>query len=94
MERVLTGCQGAAAPVRARPAFIPLDFPALLGPEAWARLPAAVQHRFAAHPALGLNTVYDGRMVVEASWAGRLVAQVCRLIGTPLAPCVPASPHL
>ncbi len=86
MERVLRGSQGAAVPVRARPAFVPLDFPALLGPDAWARLPAAVQHRFAAHPAQGLNTVYDGRMVVEASLFGRLVSQVCRLIGTPLAP--------
>jgi hypothetical protein len=86
MERVLTGYQGAEVPALAEPAFAPLDFPALLGPDAWPRLPAAVQHRFAAHPALGLNTVYDGRMVVEASWVGRLVAQVCRLIGTPLAP--------
>jgi hypothetical protein len=86
MERVLKGYQGATAPVRAKPAFVPIDFPALLGPDAWARLPAAVQHRFASHPALGLSTLYDGRMVVEASLFGRLVAQVCRLIGTPLAP--------
>ncbi len=88
MERVL-GKSGTHTLFRGKECvspIYPLDFPALLGPDAWARLPAAVQHRFAAHPALGLNTVYDGRMVVEASLFGRLVSQVCRLIGTPLAP--------
>ena len=62
-----------------------LDFRRLLGNEAWSRLPAAVQHRFGPH-AEGIHIVYDGRMEVEASPFGWLVAQVCRLIGTPLAP--------
>lgn len=61
------------------------DFRRLLGPHAWGRLPAAVQHRFGPH-ARGASTIYTGRMVVRASLFGRLVAQLCRLIGTPLAP--------
>lgn len=61
------------------------DFRALLGEAAWARLPAAVQARFA----LGVHAapcVYPGRMTVRASVAGWLLAQACRLVGTPLAP--------
>lgn len=62
-----------------------LDFRRLLGREAWSRLPLAVQHRFGPHVE-GAHTLYAGRMVVEASLVGRLIAQACRLIGTPLAP--------
>ena len=62
-----------------------LDFRRLLGREAWGRLPLAVQHRFGPH-AEGAHTLYTGRMVVKASLFGRLIAQACRLIGTPLAP--------
>lgn len=61
------------------------DFRALLGEAAWARLPDAVRVRFA----LGAHTqpcVYPGRMTVRASAAGWLIAQLCRLVGTPLAP--------
>ncbi len=61
------------------------DFERLLGPAAWGRLPAAVQRRFGPHAA-AQELVYRGRMHVEATLAGRLFAQVCRLIGTPLAP--------
>jgi hypothetical protein len=68
----------AAAPV-------PIDFPRLLGRQAWASLPAAVQARFGQHAA-SVSTIYAGRMVVAASSFGWLVAQLCRLIGTPLAP--------
>ena len=66
--------------------FRPIDFRVLLGGEAWDSLPAPVRHRFGPHAAEGLNVVYDGRMEVRANLFGRLVAQVCRLIGTPLAP--------
>lgn len=62
-----------------------LDFRRLLGADAWNSLPAAVQHRFAPHAA-GARLVFEGRMVVSASPFGRLLAQACRLIGTPLAP--------
>lgn len=63
----------------------PVDFHRLLGGPAWRRLPAAVQARFAVTAHL-TPTRYDGAMVVRASLYGRLLAQVCRLLGTPLAP--------
>ena len=61
------------------------DFEALVGAAAWGRLPCAVQSRFdaAAHHR---PRVYPGVMEVRASRFGRLIAQVCRLIGTPIAP--------
>lgn len=84
MDRVLTNdLFGPTAFVAPEPAV--LDFQHLLGRAAWSRLPAAVRHRFGPH-AEGVSTVYQGRMVVEASGFGRLIAQLCRLIGTPLAP--------
>jgi hypothetical protein len=61
------------------------DFRRLLGEAAWGRLPAAVRARFAAE-AHATPCIYPGRMTVRASWVGRLFAQACRLIGTPLAP--------
>lgn len=66
--------------------YSPIDFPGLLGREAWDSLPAPVRRRFGPHAAQGLSTVYEGEMEVRANLFGRLVAQVCRLIGTPLAP--------
>ena len=63
------------------------DFRGLMGEAAWARLPAAVQARFAAG-AHAETCVYAGRMSVRASWLGALFAHACRLIGTPLAPWV------
>jgi hypothetical protein len=67
-----------------RPPVTP-DFATLLGPAAWASLPAAVQARFgtASH---GRTIIYEGEMVVRANPVGWLFAQLCRLIGTPLAP--------
>jgi len=55
-----------------------------LGEAAWARLPAAVQARFA-------DTLqcaeYTGCFeVVRASAAGRLLALMCRVLGTPVVP--------
>ncbi|MBX3479789.1 MAG: DUF4166 domain-containing protein [Caulobacter sp.] len=72
---------------RRRAASVPrqVDFHRLLGAAAWSRLPAAVQARFAVHHA-AQTVCYRGRMEVRASLAGRLIAQLCRLIGTPLAP--------
>lgn len=61
------------------------DFPALLGPTVWKGLPAAVQGRFAC-PAEGSALCYPGAMTVEASPIGWVIAQACRLLGTPLAP--------
>lgn len=86
MERAIAVYGTAEARARAAPGIVPLDFRKLLGRDAWDRLPHAVQVRFGPHAAAGLSTIYDGEMLVEASCFGRLVAQVCRLIGTPLAP--------
>lgn len=56
------------------------DFRALLGADWW-RLPACVRQRFEAHTA----TVYEGTMEeVRCSLPGLVLAQVCRLLGTPL----------
>jgi hypothetical protein len=63
------------------------SFRALLGELAWRRLPTAVRDRFGAKPAPGAAIRYTGQMsVVRASRAGWLMAQACRLLGTPLAP--------
>jgi hypothetical protein len=73
------------------------DFRALLGEAAWAALPAAVRARFdaAAHAA---PREYPGAMDVRMNWLGWLVAQACRLAGSPLAPwpgrAVPVSVHV
>jgi len=85
MERTLTGLGTAGAGVRTAAPTIPIDFERLLGRAAWLRLPTAVRHRFGPHAA-GVTTLYEGRMLVAASPFGRLLAQLCRLIGTPLAP--------
>jgi hypothetical protein len=61
------------------------DFRRLLGEAAWQRLPAAVRARFESIEH-ATTTVYRGRMKVAASLAGRCLAQLCRLIGTPVAP--------
>jgi len=65
------------------------DFERLLGSQAWARLPAAVQARFGrdAHTAASV-VIYEGTAKVRASWTGRAFAQLCRLVGTPVAPYV------
>lgn len=59
------------------------NFEKLLGPAAWARLPADVRRRFAQHAG---QVVYPGRLEVRANLIGWLMAQVLRLAGTPLAP--------
>jgi hypothetical protein len=68
----------------------PVDYPAtadirrLIGETAWLSLPAAVRMRFARHAA---NAEYQGVFdEVRASFAGKLLAMCCRLLGTPVAP--------
>lgn len=59
----------------------------LLGDEAWNRLSPAIRLRFGLKPAGRERVCYTGAMVeVRRSPAGWLLAQACRLIGTPLAP--------
>lgn len=64
------------------PITTPLDLSALLGPAAWARLPAAVQRRFAAgHPA----ATYRGLMDLRCSPLGRVLAWLVKPLQSPLA---------
>lgn len=63
------------------------DFERLLGAAAWSRLPAAVRARFG-RDAHATHVVYRGTAQVRASWLGRAFAQLCRLVGTPVAPYV------
>ncbi len=58
-----------------------LDLPALVGAAGWARLPAAVQHRFAvAHS----DVTYEGLMNLRCSWVGHMYAALARVLGGPL----------
>src|SRR5262245_25461833 len=63
------------------------DFRKLLGDAAWGRLPAAVRARFD-RDAHRVATAYLGEADVKASRGGRWFAQLCRLVGTPVAPFV------
>ena len=78
---------GRIAPqaLTALPGSVP-DFHQLLGETAWGCLPEAVQQRFATTAHAHGITTYQGSMTVRASLLGRGLAQVCRLIGTPVAP--------
>lgn len=75
----------------------PLEYPAtpyrldatyreLLGRAAWRRLKPEIRQRFSVKPAPGSAIRYRGCMdTVRMSFMGWLFAQVCRLIGSPLA---------
>lgn len=71
----------AASAAPATTAAAPLHLPRLLGPAAWARLPRAVQRRFA--PGHG-DAVYRGRMTLHCSPIGRVYALLSALFGSPL----------
>ena len=62
-----------------------MRFKELLGEAEWNRLPEAVRRRFSRHMEDGKSIVYKGVITkMEANWAGRLLGQVCKLIGAPL----------
>jgi len=62
-----------------------LRFRTLLGGAGWARLPEAVRDRFSKRLCPGQAVTYVGRIVEShRNLAGRLVAQVARLVGAPL----------
>jgi hypothetical protein len=63
----------------------PDGYEALLGPAAWARLDPAIRARFCTTAAHRPVTYVGVMHRVEMSMAGRLLAQMLRLIGTPLA---------
>jgi uncharacterized protein DUF4166 len=77
------GRGGAGAPAwQADPSFRHL-----LGELAWRRLAPAVRARFAVKPAPGRDIRYVGAMrVVRCSAIGWVMARLCRLVGTPIAP--------
>jgi hypothetical protein len=63
------------------------SFRHLLGELAWRRLAPSIRERFGWKPAAGAELRYVGEMaVVRSSRLGWVLAQLCRLIGTPLAP--------
>jgi Domain of unknown function (DUF4166) len=64
------------------------DFEKLVGAVGWAHLPEAVRRRFAHDAQAVAPTIYCGEALVRASLAGRLLAHVCRVIGTPVVPYV------
>ncbi len=65
-----------------------LRFCRLVGSEAWARLPPAVQVRFAKRMRPGYSVSYEGEIVhCRMPPAGWLLAQLCRCIGAPLPLC-------
>lgn len=62
-------------------------FRRLLGDAAWVRLNPAIRARFVTPPDAAAPTFYDGAMTeIRRSRVGALLAHLCRLIGTPLAP--------
>ena len=83
--------QGRAIPFPRHRAPVPcselgdLRFRTLIGEADWAALPAAVRARFAKSVTGGKSVVYAGEIVeCRMSLAGRLLAQLVRLVGAPL----------
>jgi Domain of unknown function (DUF4166) len=74
----------AATSTRLDPAATPaLDLRAIVGAASWARLPAAVQRRFATGHA---GAVYVGHMSLHCSALGRALAWLVRPLNSPLRP--------
>ena len=62
-----------------------LRFSALLGAAAWSRLPPAVRQRFSKRLDAGAAVTYVGEIIESRRTRfGRLLAELCRLIGAPL----------
>lgn len=62
-----------------------IRFRQLVGEHGWACLPAAVQKRFSKRVAENVLAQYQGAIVeTRHSWAGWILAQLCRLVGGPL----------
>ena len=75
----------APAPAWTSPPLHDLRFRALLGAEAWGRLPPAVCERFSKRLAGGMAVTYAGEITESRRNAlGWALAQACRLIGSPL----------
>jgi hypothetical protein len=62
-----------------------LRFRALLGAQAWSRLPPAVRERFSKRLHAGAAVTFVGEIVESRKlWPGKVLTQLCRLIGAPL----------
>jgi hypothetical protein len=62
-----------------------LRFRSLLGATAWSELPSAVRRRFSTRAQAGDAITYAGEIVdCRRTLFGRLVAELCRVIGAPL----------
>lgn len=60
-------------------------FQKLLGDMGWNRLPGAIRRRFGKRLKGGASVAYQGQVVaMRMNWAGRVLAQASRLIGSPL----------
>lgn len=60
-------------------------FSALVGPAAWARLPQAIRNRFGKRVSGGASVTYQGKVtVMEMNLAGKILANLARLVGAPL----------
>ena len=79
MNSVATALPRSAplAPPRGKP----LDYPTLVGATGWRSLPAATRARLEAP-----HACFVGAMTLHASACGRCIAQLCRLVGSPLPP--------
>jgi hypothetical protein len=79
------GTASQERPVSTSPAMDDMRFRALLGREAWNRLPPAVQGRFAKRLLPGVSVTYAGTIIeCRMTLVGRLLAQLSRFIGAPL----------
>lgn len=78
----------AGRPDSAQDRLIDLRFRALIGTQAWARLPAAVRRRFSKRLSAASTALYRGEVLrTRLNAAGWLLAQALRLIGAPLPLC-------
>ncbi len=90
MIRLQTALRAEARPERREsaengPALDDLRFRALLGAAAWSRLPPAVCERFSKRLCAGAAVTYVGEIVESRKlWPGKVLTQLCRLIGAPL----------
>ncbi|HEX4326090.1 MAG TPA: DUF4166 domain-containing protein [Burkholderiales bacterium] len=83
-ERALPARQPVQGQIN-EPVLHDLRFRALLGADAWSRLPPAVCERFSKHLLPGAAVTYVGEIVESRKlWQGRVLAQLARLIGAPL----------
>ncbi|MBL6750432.1 MAG: DUF4166 domain-containing protein [Nevskia sp.] len=64
-----------------------IDFERLVGCDGWRRLAPDIRRRFSEAPVPSRPIRFEGIMrTIECSRAGRILAHLCRVIGTPFAP--------